>query len=77
MGATGGTTVTIHVPMKFTIRGGRSTIIADELPATPQPRIDNALLKALARAHQWRRKIEGGEYASIAELARTEGVNES
>jgi hypothetical protein len=71
------TTVTVHVPMTFTIRGGRKTILSDAVPAPLCPRIDNALLKALARAHRWRRMVEGGEYASITELAKAEGVNES
>lgn len=71
------TTVTVHVPMTFTIRGGRKTMISDVTPAAPHQRIDNALLKALARAHRWRRMIESGEYASITELAKAEGVNES
>ena len=71
------TTITVHVPMTFTIRGGRKTILSDATPAPPCPRIDNALLKAFARAHRWRRMIEGGEYASITELAKAEGVNES
>jgi hypothetical protein len=35
------------------------------------------LLKALARAHRWRRLIENGTYASITELAKAEGVNQS
>ena len=63
--------------MTFTIRGGRKTILSDAVPAPPQPRIDNALLKALARAHRWQRMIESGEYASITELAKAEGVNDS
>jgi len=71
------TTVTVHVPMTFTVRGGRKTILSDAVPAPPQPRIDNALLKALARAHRWRRMIESGEYGSITDLARAEGVNQS
>jgi hypothetical protein len=71
------TTITVHVPMTFIVRGGRKTILSDATPAPPQPRIDNALLKAIARAHRWRRKIEGGEYASITELAKAEGVNQS
>jgi hypothetical protein len=71
------TTVTVHVPMTFTIRGGRKTILSDAVPAPPQPRIDNALLKAIARAHRWRRLIESGAYASITELAKAEGVNQS
>ena len=49
--ATDQTTITVHVPMTFTIRGGRKTIISDAVTAPPHPRIDNALLKALARAH--------------------------
>ena len=75
--ATDQTTITVHVPMTFTIRGGRKTILSDAVPAPPQPRIDNALLKALARAHRWRRMIESGDYASITELAKAEGVNQS
>jgi hypothetical protein len=63
--------------MTFTIRGGRKTILSDAVPAPPRLRIDNALLKALARAHRWRRMIESGEYASITELAKAEGVNQS
>jgi hypothetical protein len=75
--ATNEATVTVHIPMTFTIRGGRKTIVSDAMPAPPHQRIDNALLKALARAHRWRRMIEGGDYASITELAKAEGVNES
>jgi hypothetical protein len=67
----------VHVPMKFTMRGGRKTILSDAVPAPPQPRIDNALLKALARAHRWRRMIESGDYTSITDLAKAEGVNQS
>jgi hypothetical protein len=75
--ATDQTTITVHVPMTFTVRGGRKTILSDAVPAPPQPRIDNALLKAVARAHRWRRLIESGAYASITELAKAEGVNQS
>ena len=76
-GASDQNTITVHVPMTFTVRGGRKTVISQFTTAPPQPRIDDALLKALARAHSWRRKIESGEYASITELAKTEGVNQS
>jgi hypothetical protein len=63
--------------MKFVGRGGRKTVISEFAPPTPQPRVDNALLKALARAHRWRQKIECGDYASVTELAKTEKVNQS
>lgn len=70
-------TITVHVPMTFTIRGGRKTIISEVTVAPPQPRIDNALLKALARAFRWRRLIEGGDYGTITDLAKAEGINQS
>jgi hypothetical protein len=43
----------------------------------PRQRTENALLKALARAHRWRRMIETAEYSSITELAEAEKVNQS
>src|ERR1043166_2141650 len=70
-------TLVVHVSMRFTHRGGRKTIISDAVPPTSRARIDNALLKALARAYRWRKRIEDGEYASITELAKAERVNES
>jgi hypothetical protein len=44
---------------------------------SPTPRADTALVKAIVRAHRWRRMIESGEYFSSAELARAEKINES
>jgi hypothetical protein len=73
--------VTVHVPMTFVIRGGHKTIIPDESAVQPlhvrSTRMDNALLKALAKAYRWRRMIEDGEYASITDLAKAENVNQS
>jgi hypothetical protein len=82
------TTITVHVPMTFTIRGGRKMIISDAdgnegfyqyklSHDVPKQRTENALLKAIAKAHRWRQKIERGEYASITELAKSENVNQS
>ncbi|HEV2630830.1 MAG TPA: hypothetical protein VGV41_19575 [Pseudolabrys sp.] len=71
-------TVTVHVPMKFTWRGGRKTIVSEIGPASPPlPKTEDALLKALAKAFRWRGQIESGEYASITELAKARGVNDS
>jgi hypothetical protein len=58
-------------------RGGRKLVISEKLLQRPSAKIDNALLKALARAHRWRRQIEVGEYVSIIELAKAEDVNQS
>jgi hypothetical protein len=66
-------TVTLHVPFSLVKRGGRKEI---QLPdgATQPRRTDNTLVKALARAFRWKRMLESGEFATIAELAEREGI---
>lgn len=63
--------VTVHVPFRFAKRGGRKAMV---LPAGApvQREIDNTLVKALARAFRWKRMLETGEFATIAELAERE-----
>jgi hypothetical protein len=70
-------TLTVHVPLRFTIRGGRKTIIGEVPYTTPRTRFDDSITKALARAHRWRTLIEDGTYTSITELAKDKGVNDS
>ena len=70
-------TLTVSIPLKFERRGGRKTIISPQSYAPPQMKHDNALIKALARAHRWRRMIEQGQFASITEVAKAEKVNQS
>lgn len=70
-------TITVTVPIHFARRGGRKTVINPVPFAPAPPKYDNALIKALARAHRWRRLIESGHYSSITELARSEKVNQS
>jgi hypothetical protein len=38
------------------------------------PRVDNAIVKALARAFRWRKQLGTGEYATLVDLARAKGV---
>ncbi|WP_372893483.1 hypothetical protein [Rhodosalinus sp.] len=54
-------------------RGGRKET---QLPygATHSRRTDSTLVKALARAFRWKRILESGEFATIAELAAREGI---
>ena len=40
-------------------------------------RIDNAMVKAIARAFRWRDMLESGEYATIREIANAEKINET
>ena len=70
-------TITVTVPLRFERRGGRKTVISPVPYAPPAPSHDNAQIKALARAHRWRRMIEMGEYPSVAELAKAERINQS
>ena len=66
-------TVTVNVPFRVVKRGGRKEM---RLPdgATAPRRADNTLVKALARAFRWKRMLESGEFATIAELAESEGI---
>jgi hypothetical protein len=72
-------TLTIRIPMRLQRRGGRKLIMAPEGSAvpTPKPRCDDTLIKALVRAHRWRRRIESGCVKSITDLAEQEGVTDA
>jgi hypothetical protein len=74
-----GRTLTVRVPLTFRKKGGRRQIVAPggEAYARRPQGPDNALVKALARAHRWKRMLEGGDYASITELAAAEKINQS
>lgn len=66
-------TVTLHVPFRVVKGGGRKEM---QLPegAGQSRRTDNTLVKALARAFRWKRMLEPGEFATIADLAEREGI---
>ena len=72
-------TLTIRIPIRLQRRGGRKLIMTPEgaaMPA-PKPRPDETLIKALVRAHRWRRRIESGQAKSITDLAEQEGVTDA
>ncbi|SEP24533.1 Integrase core domain-containing protein, partial [Salinihabitans flavidus] len=66
-------TVTLQVPFRVVKRGGRKEMQLPEGAARPS-RTDGTLVKALARAFRWKRMLEAGEFATIAELAECEGI---
>jgi hypothetical protein len=70
-------TITVRVPLKLTVRGGRKTILGDFSRPATRTRFDDSIIKALVRAHRWRSLIEEGHYSSITELAKARGVNQS
>jgi hypothetical protein len=73
-------TLTVRVPLALSRRGGRKVILTPaggSAWAPRQTRIDNSLIKAIARAHRWKRMMESGAYASITDLAAAEKINQS
>ena len=66
-------TVTVHVPFRVVKRGGRKDMQLPEGAAQTR-RTESTLVKALARAFRWKRMLESGEFATIAELAEHEGI---
>jgi hypothetical protein len=75
-----GMTITVRVPMTFVRRGGRKVIVAPDggdawAPVRRRP--DEALIRALARAHRWKRMLEEGRYRSAGEIGQAEGVTRS
>jgi hypothetical protein len=62
--------------MTFKKRGGRKMVVTpDGAPWGPRPRVDKAMVKALARAFRWQRMLDEGMCATIEELAKQEKVN--
>jgi len=72
-------TLTIRIPMRLQRRGGRKLIMRPEGVAAPARKLsrDETLVKALVRAHRWRRRIESGQAHSITDLAEQEGVTDA
>ena len=73
-------TLTIRIPLTLKRHGGRKLVIVPEgngVPVRSNSSPDNTLLKALARAHRWRRMLEQGKVQSMAELAEAEKINPS
>jgi hypothetical protein len=76
-----GRTVTVRVPISIRRRGGRKLVLAPNgANVTMEPvyrHIDNAMVKAVARAFRWREMLEDGTYATIREIAVAKKINES
>lgn len=74
-------TVTVRVPISIRQRGGRKVVLSPNgtsvTATTACGPIDNAMVRALARAFRWRELLESGTHATIAQLADAEKVNES
>ena len=71
--------LTIRVPLSpRKLPSGRKLVLTAEGNAIEGPaNVDTTLVKALARAFRWRRMIETGRHATVAELAAAEKINPS
>jgi hypothetical protein len=70
-----GETITVHIPMTLRKRGGRKLVVTpDGAEWAPRPRVDNAMVKALARAFRWRKLLDAGVHATIEDLAKSKGI---
>src|SRR4051794_40506672 len=74
-----GTTVTVLVPLQVRRRNGRPRIVLPHSEGTrdrdtPGDQASAAVLRAIARAWGWRRRLEAGEAATLQDIANGEKV---
>ncbi|HWL69279.1 MAG TPA: hypothetical protein VNS22_12935 [Geminicoccus sp.] len=78
---TAATSITVRVPLTIRRRGGRKRVVTPEgsagSTALARTRADPTLVKALARAHRWKRLLESGRSSSLSELAAAEKIDRS
>lgn len=68
--------ITVRVPVTIRKRGQRKLVVPDVSPwVPPKTRVDNTLVKALARAHRWKRMLDEGRYSTVTELAAGEKLD--
>ena len=70
----------VHIPMTFKKRGGRKIIVLpDGTMGNPskEATIDNAMVKALARAFRWQKLLENRTYGCCSDIAKAEKIDPS
>jgi hypothetical protein len=75
-----GRTMIVSIPISIRRTGGRRTVVtpANAAPwSPPPPRVDNTIVKALARAHRWRGMLESNLFATVRDLSKAEKINEA
>lgn len=70
-------TIRVVIPLTFRKKNGRPKILppADHMPAEARTQ-DAHVLRAIARAWSWRRRIERGEASTIVDIATVEKVTD-
>jgi hypothetical protein len=75
-----GSRLTVHIPIAIQYRRGRRTImlpVVDQLAERTPKNTERPLIKAVARAHRWKRLLETGKFGSVTDLAAAEKINQS
>jgi ParB-like chromosome segregation protein Spo0J len=68
--------MTRFIPIEMKRRGVEIRLVI-ESESVRAPRPDPALLRAIARGHQWFKELASGRAASVREIAKREGVYDS
>lgn len=71
---------TTEVPMQFRRRGGKTVMILPDgarAVERQEARIDNAMIKVIARGFRWQRLLFDGTYSTMEDLAAAEQINPS
>lgn len=70
-------TIRVVIPLTVRRKNGRPKILppADHVPSEARTQ-DAHVLRAIARAWNWRRKLERGEASTIADIANAERVTD-
>jgi hypothetical protein len=70
-----GETIVVHISLTFRRRGGRKRVVTpDGAEWAPRPRVDNAMVKVLARVFRWRNLLDTGLYSTIEDLAKSKRI---
>ena len=71
------TTMRVFIPLTIRKRNGRPRILppADMMPINDDG-VDPHVLKAIARAWSWRRKLETGAAGTISDIAQAEDISD-
>lgn len=78
--ATTDTPLVIDIPAILRRQAGRKFIKApdgSDLATSERPRYDDALIKAVVRAHDWRGRLDSGKARSVREIGEAEGLGET
>lgn len=68
-------TIRVVIPLKVKRRNGRPRIVSPaDHDVADEPMPDPRTLRAIARAWDWRRRLERGEAATLSDIAQAEQV---